>query len=70
MSDIRKTAEAIARIKLQSNRRAIKGALTEMTGREPSASEMRLIEMGYLMGAGSLAADIMEAQNFINLMNN
>lgn len=70
MRSNRKTAEVIAKIKLQENRKAIKEALAEMMNREPSALEMHLVEAGYLMGAASLAADMMEVKSFLDIAKN
>lgn len=70
MSNHRMTAEVLAKIKLSENRTAIKEALAKMMNREPSGLEIQLVEAGYLMGATSLAADMMEAHSFLDIANN
>jgi len=70
MSNHRMTAEVLAKINLSENRAAIKEALAKMMNRELSELEIQLVEAGYLMGATSLAADIMEAQSFLDIANN
>ena len=70
MSNHRMTAEVLAKINLSENRTAIKEALAKMMNREPSGLEIQLVEAGYLMGATSLAADMMEAQSFLDIANN
>ncbi len=70
MSNHRMTAEVLAKINLSENRTAIKEALAKMMNRELSELEIQLVEAGYLMGATSLAADMMEAQSFLDIANN
>ena len=70
MSNHRMTAEVLAKINLSENRAAIKEALAKMMNRELSELEIQLVEAGYLMGATSLAADMMEAQSFLDIANN
>ena len=70
MSNHRMTAEVLAKINLSENRAAIKEALAKMMNRELSELEIQLVEAGYLMGATSLAADMMDAQSFLDIANN